>query len=91
MLQREFRSGGSLPRLLYLLQMGVMVGAAFVLDPFRFLVLWTIQHWMAAVGLVSFLGGNDISSRQTGGSSHSRILKLAISAKALVARLRRFI
>ncbi|MEC9229742.1 MAG: hypothetical protein VX716_05085, partial [SAR324 cluster bacterium] len=51
MLQREFRSGGSLPRLLYLLQMGVMVGAAFVLDPFRFLVLWTLQHWMSAVGL----------------------------------------
>ena len=76
MLQREFRSGGSLPRLLYLLQMGVMVGAAFVLDPFRFLVLWTLQHWMGAVGLVSFLGGNDISSRQTEGSSHSRILHI---------------
>jgi hypothetical protein len=76
MLQREFRSGGSLPRLLYLLQLGVMVGAAFVLDPFRFLVLWTLQHWMSAVGLVSFLGGNDISSRQTEGSSHSRILHI---------------
>ena len=76
MLQREFRSGGSLPRLLYMLQMGVMVGAAFVLDPFRFLVLWTLQHWMAAVGLVSFLGGNDISSRETEGSSHSRILHI---------------
>ena len=76
MLQREFRSGGSLPRMLYLLQLGVMVGAAFVLDPFRFLVLWTLQHWMSAVGLVSFLGGNDISSRQTERSSHSRILHI---------------
>ena len=84
MLQREFRSGGSLPRLLYLLQMGVMVGAAFVLDPFRFLVLWTLQHWMAAVGLVSFLGGNDISSRQTGGSSHSRILHIRSRVGVLI-------
>ena len=84
MLQREFRSGGSLPRLLYLLQMGVMVGAAFVLDPFRFLVLWTLQHWMSAVGLVSFLGGNDISSRQTGGSSHSRILHIRSRVGVLI-------
>ena len=84
MLQREFRSGGSLPRLLYLLQMGVMVGAAFVLDPFRFLVLWTLQHWMSAVGLVSFLGGNDISSRQTEGSSHSRILYIRSRVGVLI-------
>ena len=84
MLQREFRSGGSLPRLLYLLQLGVMVGAAFVLDPFRFLVLWTLQHWMGAVGLVSFLGGNDISSRQTGGSSHSRILHIRSRVGVLI-------
>ncbi|MEC9172266.1 MAG: hypothetical protein VYC97_06660, partial [SAR324 cluster bacterium] len=84
MLQREFRSGGSLPRLLYLLQLGVMVGAAFVLDPFRFLVLWTLQHWMSAVGLVSFLGGNDISSRQTEGSSHSRILHIRSRVGVLI-------
>ena len=84
MLHREFRSGGSLPRLLYLLQMGVMVGAAFVLDPFRFLVLWTLQHWMSAVGLVSFLGGNDISSRQTEGSSHSRILHIRSRVGVLI-------
>ena len=84
MFQREFRSGGSLPRLLYLLQLGVMVGAAFVLDPFRFLVLWTLQHWMGAVGLVSFLGGNDISSRQTGGSSHSRILHIRSRVGVLI-------
>ena len=84
MLHREFRSGGSLPRLLYLLQLGVMVGAAFVLDPFRFLVLWTLQHWMSAVGLVSFLGGNDISSRQTEGSSHSRILYIRSRVGVLI-------
>ena len=84
MLQREFCSGGSLPRLLYLLQLGVMVGAAFVLDPFRFLVLWTLQHWMVAVGLVSFLGGNDISSRQTEGSSHSRILYIRSRVGVLI-------
>ncbi|MEC8342512.1 MAG: hypothetical protein VXZ71_06575, partial [SAR324 cluster bacterium] len=84
MLQREFRSGGSPTRLLYLLQLGVMVGAAFVLDPFRFLVLWTLQHWMSAVGLVSFLGGNDISSRQTEGSSHSRILHIRSRVGVLI-------
>ena len=70
--------------LLYLLQLGVMVGAAFVLDPFRFLVLWTLQHWMGAVGLVSFLGGNDISSRQTEGSSHSRILNIRSRVGVLI-------
>ena len=59
MLYTEFRSGGNLPRVFYLMQIGIMVSAAFVLDPFRFLILWTIQHWMVSIGLVSYLGAND--------------------------------
>lgn len=59
MLHTEFRAGGNLPRMFYLLQIGIMVSAAFLLDPFRFLVLWTLQHWMVSVGLASFLGRND--------------------------------
>ena len=43
----------SMPRALYLIGMAVMVVAAFFLDPFVFIAIWTTQHWMAAVGLTT--------------------------------------
>ena len=51
-----FRRGG----ILYLLGIGVMVIAAFQLEPFQFLMLWTLQHWMVAVGLATHMVGNDV-------------------------------
>jgi len=36
-----------------------MVIAAFQLEPFQFLMLWTLQHWMVSLGLASHMGGND--------------------------------
>jgi len=49
-----------LPKILYLLGLGMMVMLAFHLDPFQFLMLWTLQHWMVSLGLASHMGGNDI-------------------------------
>ena len=51
----EIRSAqSSLPRLLYIVGIAIMVGIA--LQPrslFLFLVIWTSQHWILAVGLTS--------------------------------------
>ncbi len=54
MLYREaITERSSIPRALYLIGMAVMVLAAFFLDPFVFIVIWTTQHWMAAIGLAT--------------------------------------
>lgn len=50
---REHRAGPLGPRALYLASLGGMALAAFVVDPYVFLVLWTAQHWLAAMGLAS--------------------------------------
>jgi hypothetical protein len=48
----------SLPRTLYLVGLGAMVVAAFhVRSPFVFVVLWTVQHWLVAVGLTTLVAG----------------------------------
>jgi hypothetical protein len=44
----------SLPRVAYVLGVSVMVLVAFLArDPFLFIVLWSVQHWSAAMGLAS--------------------------------------
>jgi hypothetical protein len=44
----------SLPRVTYVLGVSVMVLVAFLArDPFLFIVLWSVQHWSAAMGLAS--------------------------------------
>lgn len=55
MLQVELRSQRpSLPRVAYVLGLAAMVLVAFLArDPFLFLVLWSVQHWSAAMGLAS--------------------------------------
>ena len=50
----------SLPKILYLFGIGLMAVAAFQLAPFQFLMLWTLQHWLAALGLATHMGGNDL-------------------------------
>ncbi len=55
MLYAELRSQRpSLPRVSYVLGVSVMVLFAFLArDPFLFIVLWSVQHWSAAMGLAS--------------------------------------
>ena len=60
MIINEWYHQSSLPRILYILGIGMMVISAFQLDPFQFFMLWTLQHWMVSLGLVSHMGGNDI-------------------------------
>jgi hypothetical protein len=44
----------SLPRMAYVLGLTAMVLLAFLeRDPFLFVVLWSVQHWSAAMGLTS--------------------------------------
>lgn len=44
----------SLPRVAYVLSLSSMVLVAFLArDPFLFVVLWSVQHWSAAMGLTS--------------------------------------
>lgn len=51
----EMRSGRpSLPRIAYVICVAAMVLLAFLArDPFLFIVLWSVQHWSAAMGLAS--------------------------------------
>jgi hypothetical protein len=55
MLRAELRSQRpSLPRAAYVVGVSAMVLFAFLArDPFLFLVLWSVQHWSAAMGLTS--------------------------------------
>ena len=62
----ELRSGRpSLPRIAYVVGLAAMVLLAFVArDPFVFIVLWSVQHWSAAMGLTSLAasGGEQAAS-----------------------------
>jgi hypothetical protein len=54
MLLAELRAPRSLPRALYILGVATMVGLALCpRSPFLFLVIWTSQHWILAMGLAS--------------------------------------
>ena len=62
----ELRSGRpSLPRIAYVVGLAAMVLLAFVArDPFVFIVMWSVQHWSAAMGLTSLAasGGEQAAS-----------------------------
>ena len=52
MLVAEFRDEHpSFPLALYVICMAAIVVAAFFVTPYVFVVLWTSQHWLAAMGL----------------------------------------
>jgi hypothetical protein len=55
MLRVELRSQHpSVPRIAYVVGVSAMVLCAFIArDPFLFIVLWSVQHWSAAMGLAS--------------------------------------
>ncbi|WP_427308906.1 hypothetical protein [Cupriavidus sp. H39] len=68
MLYAELRSQrASPPRMAYVLGVSSMVLFAFLArDPFLFVVLWSVQHWSAAMGLASLTasGGDQAPATQ---------------------------
>ena len=60
MVRKAWIQDTGLPKILYLFGIGLMGVAAFQFDPFQFLMLWTLQHWLAALGLAVHMGGNDV-------------------------------
>ena len=60
MIRNAMLKNSGLPRTLYILGLGIMVTGAFQLQPIEFLMLWTLQHWITALGLAAQMGGNDI-------------------------------
>src|SRR5688572_4407638 len=67
MLHVELRSQhASLPRVAYVLGVSAMVLFAFLArDPFLFIVLWSVQHWSAAMGLTSLAASGGIQEPAT--------------------------
>ncbi len=49
----------TLPNRLYLGGFGLLAASAFVVDPILFLMAWTMQHWLANLGLVTALSARD--------------------------------
>ena len=70
MLRVELRSQRpSLPRVAYVVGVSAMVLFAFLArDPFLFIVLWSVQHWSAAMGLASLAASGGASSLPRAGS-----------------------
>jgi hypothetical protein len=73
MLRVELRSQRpSLPRVAYVLGVSAMVLFAFLArDPFLFIVLWSVQHWSAAMGLASLAASGGV---QASGAHWQRLL-----------------
>lgn len=73
MLRVELRSQRpSLPRVAYVLGVSAMVLFAFLArDPFLFIVLWSVQHWSAAMGLASLAASGEA---QAPGAHWQRLL-----------------
>jgi hypothetical protein len=74
MLRAELRSQRpSLPRVAYVLGVSAMVFFAFLArDPFVFIVLWSVQHWSAAMGLTSLAASGGV---QAPGACWQRLLE----------------
>src|SRR5205085_2233268 len=71
MLSVELRSPRlSLPRVAYVASVATIVLLGF-LHPFLFLVLWSVQHWSAAMGLASLAAAGE---RQETGAHWQRLL-----------------
>ena len=67
MLRVELRSPSpSLPRVAYVLGVSAMVLFAFLArEPFLFIVLWSVQHWSAAMGLTSLAASGGVQETGT--------------------------
>ena len=64
LLSAELRSRRpSLPRVAYVMGVSGMVLFAFLArDPFMFIVVWSVQHWTAAMGLTSLAASRGVQS-----------------------------
>jgi len=73
MLRAELRAQRpSLPRVAYILSVSTMVLFAYLArDPFLFIVLWSVQHWSAAMGLTSLAASG---GQQEPGTRWQRLL-----------------
>jgi hypothetical protein len=73
MLTVELRSQRpSVPRMAYVLGVAAMVLFAFLArDPFLFIVVWSVQHWTAAMGLTSLAASG---GREAPGARWHRLL-----------------
>ena len=73
MLRAELRAQRpSLPRVGYILSVSTMVLFAYLArDPFLFIVLWSVQHWSAAMGLASLAASGGV---QAPGAHWQRLL-----------------
>lgn len=67
MLYAELRSQrASLQRVAYVVSVSSMVLLAFLVrDPFLFIVLWSVQHWSAAMGLASLTASGGVQAPRT--------------------------
>jgi len=54
----------SVARALYLASVAVLALSAFWLRPFLFVGLWTVQHWLTAVGLATVVASADPATAQ---------------------------
>lgn len=68
MLTVEARAGRpSLPRAAYVVGVAAMAATAFYArTPFVFLVLWSAQHWIVAVGLTALVAGGEPAPQRPG-------------------------
>jgi len=60
MIRTAFLQNSGIPKILYILGLGIMVTGAFQLHPIEFLMLWTLQHWITTLGLTVQMGGNEV-------------------------------
>mgnify|MGYP001170490930 CR=1 FL=1 len=79
MIRNAFLLNSGLPRILYILGLGIMVVGAFELHPVEFLMLWTLQHWITALGMTAQMGGNDIKKNMF---IKKRIFKIFFSSSS---------
>ena len=52
----------SLPRVAYVLGVSAIVLIGFLAHPFLFIVLWSVQHWSAAMGLTSLAASGGVQA-----------------------------
>ena len=81
MIYKAFIYKTGLPKVLYILGLGTMVIGAFQLEPFQFLMLWTLQHWMVSLGLACHIGRNDLKKTNMKVLSNGRKLYDKFSKK----------
>lgn len=55
----------SLPKMLYIIGLGIQGGLAYFLSPLAFLILWGVQHWLVSIALTAQISRNDHTDNVT--------------------------